>query len=67
MVVPIRDSGNIFFSKSATTMTSNRMSFARVDGMNVDDIHGESTDNYDNVRGLTIFPAKPPVAQISCL
>ena len=59
MVVPIRDSENIFFSKSATTMTLNRMSFARVNSIDMDDIHEESTDNYNNVKSLTIFPAKP--------
>jgi len=64
MVVSIRDSENIFFSKSVTTIISKRMSFTKVEGMNVDDIHGGSPDNYNNMRGLTIFPAKPLLAQI---
>jgi len=58
MIAPIRDSGNIFFSKLATTTTLKRMGFARVNSMDVDNIHGGSPDNYDDVRGLTIFLAK---------
>ena len=34
------------------------MGFARVNSMDVDNIHGGSPDNYDDVRGLTIFLAK---------
>jgi len=41
-------------------MTSKRMSFARVDSMDIDYIHRGSLDNYDDVRGLTIFLAKLP-------
>ena len=67
MVASIRDSGNIFYSKSATITTSKRTSFARVDSMDVDDVHEGSPDNYDNVRGLTILPTKLPLVQISCL
>ena len=67
MVASIRDSGNIFYSKSATITTSKRTSFARVDSMNVDDVHEGSPDNYDDVRGLTILPTKLPLVQISCL
>ena len=33
------------------------MSFAKIDNMDVDDIYGGNLDNYDSVRGLTIFPA----------
>jgi len=57
MVVPIRDLGNKFFSNSATTMFTTRMSIARFGNMNVDDVHEGSLDNFDNVRGLTKCPA----------
>ena len=57
MVAPIRDSENIFFRKSAITRTTKRMSFAKIDNIDVDDIYGGNLDNYDSVRGLTIFPA----------
>ena len=33
------------------------MSIARVECMDMDDVYGESLDNYDNVRGLTKHPA----------
>ena len=63
MVAPIRDSGNKFFSKSATT-TTKKMSIARFESMDVDDVHGGSLDNYDDVRGLTKHPANPSSSDI---
>ena len=57
MVAPIRDLENIFFRKSAITRTTKRMSFAKIDNMDVDDIYGGNLDNYNSMRGLTIFPA----------
>ena len=35
------------------------MSIAKFKSMDVDDIHGGSLDNYNNVRGLTKHPANP--------
>jgi len=57
MVVPIRDLGNKFFSNSATIMFTTRMSIAWFGNMDVDDVHGGSLDNFDDVRGLTKCPA----------
>jgi len=57
MVVPIRDSGNKFFSNSATTMFTTRMSIAQFGNMDVDNVHRGGPDNFDDVRGLTKCPA----------
>ena len=60
MIVPKRDSGNKFFNKSTTSTTTTRMSFTCFENINIDDVHDGGLDNYDDVRGLTIHPSKPP-------
>jgi len=60
MVAPIRDSRNKFFDKSATSTTTTRMSFAYFENMDVDNVHNSGSDNFNDVRGLTIHPSKPP-------
>ena len=64
IVTPIRESENIFFSKSATTMTAKKMSFVKVKYMDVNNVYGRSPDNYYNVRGLTKYPANFPSLDI---
>ena len=53
MVAPIRNSGNKFFSNSTTTMTTTRMSIAWFGNIDIDDVHGGSLNNFDNMRELT--------------
>jgi len=53
IVVLIRNLENIFYSKSDTIITLKRTSFARVDDMNVNNIHKESLNNYNNIKDLT--------------
>ena len=60
MVAPIRDSGNKFFNKSTTSTTTTRMSFACFENININNVHDGGLDNYDDVRGLTIYPSKSP-------
>ena len=36
------------------------MSFAHFGNMDIDDVHDGGLDNFDDVRGLTIYPSKPP-------
>ena len=36
------------------------MSFAHFGNMDIDDVHDGGLDNFDDVRGLTIHPSKPP-------
>ena len=60
MVASIRDSENKFFNKSATSTTTTRMSFAHFGNMDIDDVHDGGLDNFDDVRGLTIYLSKPP-------
>lgn len=45
-------------------MTTKTMSIARFECMDVDDVHGGSPDNYDNVRGLTKYPSNSPSLDI---
>jgi len=57
IIASIRDSGNKFFSNSATTTFTTRMSIAQFGNMDVDNVHEGSPDNFDDVRGLTKCPA----------
>ena len=67
IVVLIRDLENIFYSKSSIIITLKRTSFARVDGMNVNNIHKESLNNYNNMKDLTILLTNSLLVQTSCL
>ena len=67
IVVLIRDLENIFYSKSDTIITLKRTSFARVDGINVNNIHKESLNNYNNIKDLTTLLTNSLLVQTSCL
>ena len=65
MVVPVRDIGNKLFSTSATMNLYSRMTLPANMGMDIDNIFGNNTNNYNDVRGCTMTSNKPSSRTVS--
>jgi len=51
MIAPIRDLGNKFFHNSANMTTDLNANLTSIGEIEVDDFHGGSVDNYNDMRG----------------
>jgi len=58
MVVPIRDLGNKFFHNSANMTLDLNTNLTSIGEIEVDDFHGGSVDNYNDMRGRMISSNK---------
>jgi len=65
MVAPIRDIGNKTFSNSANMTSDSRMTLPNSVEMDIDDFHGGSIDNYNDVRGHTMYSNKTSSRTVS--
>jgi len=65
MVAPIRDIGNKTFSNSANMTSDLRMTLPNLGKIDIDDFHSGSIDNYNDVRGCTMYSNKTSSRTVS--
>jgi len=65
MVASIRDIGNKTFSNLANMTSDSRMTLPNSGEMDIDDFHGKSINNYNNVRGHMMYSNKTSSRTVS--